>query len=132
MRAFLTFLALWLAVLLFADAAPQAAHDGKAARSSSVELLVFEHPDCVYCRVFRRDVVPQYQEATQAARAPLRFIDIEKTDTEGLGLKAPINTVPTAVVVKDGREIDRIVGYWSPGNFFKMLAYIMSKADATE
>lgn len=132
MRAFLTFLALSLAALLFANASPQAAHDGKLPQTSSVELLVFEHPECVYCRVFRRDVVPKYQEAIQATRAPLRFIDLEKTDTGGLGLNARIHTVPTVVLVKDGREVDRIVGYWSPDNFFKMLAYMLNKADSIQ
>ena len=37
--------------------------------------------------------------------------------------------VPTAVLIKDGREVDRIAGYWAPDNFFKMVAYIRAKAE---
>jgi thioredoxin-related protein len=132
MRRLMMILALSLTALLIAHAAPRAAHDDKPPRGSGVELLVFEHPDCLYCRVFRRDVVPQYQEGTQAQRAPMRFIDLQKSSTDGLGLNAHISTVPTAVLVKNGREVDRIVGYWSPDNFFKMLAYMLTKADAIQ
>jgi len=91
--------------------------------------LVFEHPDCVYCRVFRRDVLPKYHEAVRADAAPLRFVDIATGDTASLGLNARIDTVPTAVVMRDGREVDRIVGYWGPTNFFKLLSHILMRME---
>jgi hypothetical protein len=28
-----------------------------------------------------------------------------------------------------GREIDRIVGYWGPDNFFKLLAHLRARAE---
>ena len=77
--------------------------------------------------VFRRDVLPRYREAVRANAAPLRFVDIEKGDTASLALKARIDTVPTAVVMRNGREVDRIVGYWGPNNFFKLLAHILGE-----
>jgi len=33
------------------------------------------------------------------------------------------------VVMRDGQEIGRIVGYWGPTNFFKMLAHLLGQID---
>lgn len=99
------------------------------ALAPKMEVLVFEHPDCNYCRVFRRNVVPRYQQSSSSSDAPLRFIDIASTDVGALPLRARIDVVPTAVLMKDGQEVDRIVGYWGPDNFLKMLTYIRSKAE---
>jgi thioredoxin-related protein len=99
----------------------------EAARSRGLELLVFEHPDCVYCRVFRRDILPAYQRTMAAL--PIRFIDIQWSDTKGMGLKTRIDQLPTAVLMKDGAEFDRIAGYWGPANFFKLLAHMRARAE---
>lgn len=130
MRVLIFTLGLLLAAAGAVRSTSEAAQDIAATpRAASVELLVFEHSDCTYCRVFRSDVVPRYNEGGQAARAPLRFINIERTAVDGLGLNAGIHMVPTFVLMKNGREVDRIVGYWAPDNFFKMLTYILLKAE---
>ena len=130
MRTILSAVAATLLVLLACNGASRAALDGSPAPSVTLELLVFEHTDCVYCRYFRRDVASRYRPTTPAGAAvPLRFIDIEKSDTGSLGLKARIDTVPTVVLMKNGTEVDRIVGYWGPDNFFKLLAHILVKAE---
>jgi thioredoxin-related protein len=98
-----------------------------AARAPAVEVLVFEHPDCVYCRVFRRDVLPRYRDAMPADTAPLRFVDVATDDVASIALNGRIETVPTAVVMRDGREVERIVGYWGPTNFFKLLSHILAR-----
>jgi thioredoxin-related protein len=99
------------------------------ARTTSMELLVFEHPDCTYCPIFRQDVGPSYQRSAPGNEAPLRYVDIAKSDIGALRLKGRIDTVPTAVLMKDGQEVGRIAGYWGRESFFKMLAHIMSMAD---
>lgn len=103
-----------------------------SVRSAPVELLVFEHPDCQYCRVFRQDVLPRYQEGTVTSKTPVRFIDIQRTETTGLNLRSGIHVVPTFVLMENGREVDRIVGYWAPENFFRMLSDILSRTDVSQ
>jgi hypothetical protein len=71
-------------------------------------------------------VVPRYRHAATADKVPLRFIDIEKTDIDSLSLKSRIDTLPTAVVMRDGSEVGRIVGYWGPDNFLKLLSHILA------
>lgn len=129
MRLSWSMLAALAVALLVCNVPGRAALDIAPVQATSLELLVFEHPDCVYCRVFRRDVVPRYQRSSAAVEAPLRFIDIEKSDIDGLGLKSRITMVPTVVLMKDGAEVDRISGYWAPESFFKLLAHIIARAE---
>jgi thioredoxin-related protein len=97
-----------------------------SARGPDVELLVYEHHDCVYCQLFRRDVLPRYQQAV-ATELPIRFVDIAVSGNEGPGLSRKVDMLPTAVLMLEGREIDRLVGYWGPDSFFKLLAHMRAK-----
>lgn len=94
-------------------------------QSETIEVLVFETESCLYCRVFRRDVVPQYRQSKRAKVAPLRFVDAHKADLDRLGLKRPVTIVPTVVVLRDGREAGRINGYMGPEPFFHMMSQIV-------
>lgn len=130
MRTLIVVITVLAGALGLVASATDAAQDraGKP-RGATVELVVFEHTNCTYCQVFRSDVAPRYAVGTQAERAPLRYINIEQAGTDGMGLNGSIHMVPTFVLMKDGREVDRIVGYWSPDNFFKMVAYMLMKAE---
>jgi thioredoxin-related protein len=129
MRTLLSVIVASLAVLLACNGAGRAAVDRVAAHAVPMELLVFEHADCVYCRVFRRDVAPKYEHSAAAAGAPMRFVDIAKADLDGYALKARIGVLPTAVLMKGGQEVDRIVGYWGSDNFFKLLSHLLARAE---
>ena len=129
MRSLVSAVAAALLLFLACNGPGRAAIDADASPSGSVELLVFEHADCTYCRVFRRDVLPKYKNSTAGSSVPLRFVDIEKSDTSALSLKSRIHVVPTVVLMKEGKEIDRIVGYWGPDNFFKLLAQMLIKVE---
>ncbi len=127
---------LTLSIALVAAAAFLASHGlglsavgGAGGTQPALELVVFEHPDCSYCPAFRRNVAQRYQASPQAANAPLRFVDIAASDSSRYELKLPISVVPTTVLIKNGREVDRIAGYWAPDSFLKMVAYIRAKAE---
>jgi thioredoxin-related protein len=59
---------------------------------------------------------------------PVRFIDVNDLEGAHLELEAPINLVPTFVVVKSRREIGRIPGYVGPENFFYSINYLLASA----
>jgi thioredoxin-related protein len=101
----------------------------KAGARPAMELLVYEHPDCTYCQVFRARIAPRYAKSGHAAEAPLRFVDIAGAAPPGIVLRSPIAQVPTTVLVKDGREVDRIPGYWAPDNYFKMVDFLISRVE---
>ncbi len=118
-----------IAAWLVGHGLARSAADNGAGAVPAMELVVFEHPDCAYCPAFRNSIAPRYRSSPQAAEAPLRFVDITRSDTSRYGLLMPISMVPTAVLIKDGREVDRIAGLWGADNFFKMVAYIRAKAE---
>ncbi len=128
LRGLIFMIAVVVAILSAWTALSRAGLDLGPARPPRTEVVVFEHADSIHCRIFRRDVLPKYKQGLRQD-VPLRFIDVSTTDTSGLGLRGSIRTVPTAVVMRDGREVDRIVGYWGPTNFFIMLSHILARVE---
>lgn len=128
-----TFRALALAALaLVAGGSSEAARQFETSAivpTSSYELIVLEVPGCIYCRVFRRDVVPAYEISTRAREVPMRFVDLNDIDEEKLGLTSPVDVVPTVVLMHEGREVGRIAGYLGPESFFHSVSHLMGQQD---
>jgi len=116
-----------LAVVAVAFVPVRAAHNPASERIAKVtaELLVFETENCPYCFIFRRDVAPNYMSSPRAKDVPLRYVDARKTDLSTMRLKSPLTMVPTVVLMKNGREVDRITGYMGPEPFFHMVSRLM-------
>jgi len=92
------------------------------------ELVVVEAEGCIYCRLFRRDVLPAYEASTQGKDAPVRFLDVNDIETARLDLKSSVDIVPTFVIVKSQHEVGRISGYVGPENFFHSIKYLIASA----
>lgn len=85
-------------------------HDG-------IQLVMVEQQDCSFCRLFDREISEAYPKTDQGKLAPLRRVDLHGTWPADLSAIKPDNFTPTFILVKDGVEVDRILGY--PGdNFF--------------
>lgn len=97
--------------------------------ASSYELIVLEVPGCIYCRVFRRDVLPAYEVSTRAREVPMRFVDLNDIDEDKMGLASPVDVVPTVVLMREGREVGRIAGYLGPESFFHSVSHMMGQQD---
>lgn len=97
--------------------------------SSTLELIVFESPHCLYCPLIRRDVLPLYERSRRAKDVPLRFVDMQKTDLSKLNLKAPLRIMPTMVLMKNGQEVSRIGGYIGPELFFHAISKMINRAE---
>jgi len=95
----------------------------EASLSSRRQLIVFEAEGCVYCRVFRRDVLPEYEQL-HSDGLPIRFLDVNEIGSLESDLASPLTVVPTAVVMVDGREVGRITGYTGKAPFLQMVRAI--------
>jgi hypothetical protein len=104
------------------DLAPEPARTG-----ARLEILVFEAEACTYCEIFRRDVAPRYRFAPISSQAPLRFIDIGKVDVDKIGLTTRLDVLPTTVLMKGGREVERITGLTSADTYYRVLQYMINK-----
>ena len=102
---------------------------GFGSATPRFEILVFERENCGYCDLFRDTVAQRYKAGPHAQSMPMRFIDIDKADTDALGLKSRLTMLPTAVVMKDGAEVDRVPGLTAPDTFFSLVQHILRRAD---
>ena len=94
----------------------------------AAELIIFERPDCPWCRRFDQEVAPGYALSAEGAHAPLRRIDIARAGEAGIVLAGPVRYTPTFVLVDDTREVGRITGYPGPDFFWALLAELLAKA----
>jgi hypothetical protein len=91
----------------------------------SLELIVIEARGCPMCRLFRDELAPAYRATARARQAPLRFVDVSFTDPATLNLAAPIEIVPTVILMRDGAEVDRLVGYTGPEIFMSVVGRML-------
>ena len=107
-------------LVLSHGARARAAYDLETAPSrwSGLELVVVEAEGCIYCRIFRRDVLPAYAASPRAQSVPMRFADLNALEAGTLTLAGPIDSVPTVLVLSGNRELGRVSGYVGPESFF--------------
>jgi thioredoxin-related protein len=131
MRTTLFVLSVALLTLVVLPQSSRASIETAAAASSipeTWELLVEEAQYCIYCDLFRRDVLPAYEASEQGKQMPVRFIDVNDLDNAHLDLKSPVDIAPTFIVLKSQHEIGRIPGYVGPENFFHSINYLLAAA----
>lgn len=105
-----------------------AARELVAQPPSRLELLVIEVAGCTVCDLVRIHIQPAHEASPRARQLPLRYVDITSRDELTLGLKERVATVPTIVLMRDGREVDRISGYMGPEHFFVALGEMLDLA----
>jgi hypothetical protein len=102
-----------------------AARAPEDVRASRLELIVIEVAGCTICDLVRLHIQPAYEASPRARQLPMRYVDITNMDEMKLGLAARVATVPTIVLMRDGREVDRITGYTGPRHFFVALGEML-------
>lgn len=121
------------AVLLTSQSAlpagARSAGTAPGALQSAYELVVFEADGCVYCQHFRTDVLPLYKASQIGRETPIRFVNVSRSDESKMGLNSAITIAPTVVLMHQGQEVDRIIGYTGPFNFMKIVAYMMGRGE---
>lgn len=106
----------------------QAARDlsSNPPSAPSAELIVIEVDGCIYCRVFRRDILPAWLASPHSRNVPIRFVDYNGPGASGLPVSGPVKIVPTFIMIKDDREIGRIPGYIGRTEFFRAVTHMLS------
>jgi thioredoxin-related protein len=102
--------------------------DPVAAGKATQEIVVFEVQNCAYCGMFRDHVLPGYRKTPRADELPVRFVDLTVADIDHMNLQGPIQIAPTIVLMKDGAEVGRIVGYTGPEIFNQLVSRMLGAA----
>jgi hypothetical protein len=97
--------------------------------AAAAELIMFEAVGCPYCARWNRELAPIYPKTAEGRRAPLRRVDIAQPRPVDLAAIGNIVYTPTFVLVEEGKEIGRIVGYGGDEIFWSLLAELFAKLD---
>ena len=93
------------------------------------ELVMFESPECEWCEVWHEEVGIIYDKTIEAKTVPLLRMDIDTPRKGALADIRPVMFTPTFVVMDNGIEIGRIMGYPGEDFFRGMLNEIISKVE---
>lgn len=97
--------------------------------AAAAELVMFEAAGCPYCARWNREIARIYPKTEEGRRAPLRRVDIAAPRPADLAGIANIVYTPTFVLIENGKEIGRIVGYGGDEIFWSLLAELFAKLD---
>jgi hypothetical protein len=95
--------------------------------AGAAELVMFESPACPWCRRWHAEIGPGYPRTEEGRLAPLRRIDITEQARAGVALKQPVSATPTFVLIEDGHEVGRVVGYPGAEFFYGLLDEVLAR-----
>ncbi|HRQ82650.1 MAG TPA: hypothetical protein PKZ97_16175, partial [Azospirillaceae bacterium] len=104
-----------------------AAFLGGAGSARAAELVMFETAGCPWCVYWKREIAPKYPKTDEGKAAPLRLVDMRAERPLDLAALDPVKAAPTFVLMHDGREVGRIVGFPGEDFFWPMLAQLLEK-----
>ncbi len=92
----------------------------------AAELVMVDQPGCPWCARWDAEVGPIYPKTDESRRAPLRRIDVRDVHRR-VKLRTRIVYTPTFVLVRDGRELDRMEGYMGDEFFWVLLNRMLDR-----
>jgi hypothetical protein len=81
------------------------------AADSRGQLVMITSSDCPWCEAFEDDVGEGYDRTEEALIYPLRRHDFYEPMPDDLAHLTPATMTPTFIVIRDGAEVGRIIGY---------------------
>ena len=81
------------------------------AADSRGQLVMITSSHCPWCEAFEDDVGKGYDRAEEALTYPLRRHDFYHKMPDDLAHLTPATMTPTFIVMRNGAEVGRIIGY---------------------
>ncbi|WP_137127215.1 thioredoxin family protein [Roseomonas sp. HF4] len=98
------------------------------AAAEEVSLVLLERHDCPWCRRWLREVgETSWNQSDLGRRAPLRRVDVARGLPADLRHIANWRFTPTFVLVADGREVGRIIGYQADLFFWQQAEALLAR-----
>lgn len=98
-----------------------------AGAAEAAELVMFWERGCSFCTRFESEVGSIYGKTDEARRAPLRRVDLGEGIPSDLAHLRPPSFTPTFVLLDQGREIGRILGYPGEMHFWGLLGMLLER-----
>jgi thioredoxin-related protein len=118
----------FLAIALAAMCSPllPGYRQGAEAAAASLRLVMFESGGCPSCHQFRSEMKDRYESSALGARMPLEIHDYSVA-RRLFRLKYAITATPTFVVMRDGQELERFVGFLGAQSFTRTVSRLGAK-----
>ncbi len=104
----------WLQYLVVLGLGMTLAHfivkHNKQKIEENFEVIWYSLSICDYCALFETDIAAPYKTHSLAKTAPMVMINMDDEGSGPYHLQQPIQQVPTAIIMKDGREVGRVTG----------------------
>lgn len=114
------------AVLAFVASAFQIATARSGPIAGGLRLLMVETASCIYCVRWHKEVGPRYAESEIGQRVPLVRRNLGDASLDGL--KKVVYT-PTFILLRDGQEVDRLVGYPGAEYFWVEIGEMLARLE---
>ena len=95
--------------------------------AETAELIIFESETCEWCEVWDEEIGISYNKSREGSIAPLRRVDIDGDLPADLEHLEGLLYTPTFIVLDNGQELGRIVGYPGEDFFWHFLNEIIVK-----
>lgn len=100
---------------------------GGVTSGHAAELVMFEIQGCPWCVYWKREIAPKYPKTDEGKAAPLRLVDMRAERPADLAALDPVKAAPTFVLMHEGKEVGRIIGFPGEDFFWPMLAQLLEK-----
>lgn len=97
------------------------------APARAAELVMFETAGCPWCIAWHAGIGPIYPKTPEGRIAPLRRVELRGRRPADLAGIADVRFTPTFVLMHEGVEIGRIVGYSGEDFFWGLLATLIER-----
>jgi len=98
-----------------------------AGAANAAQLVMVEQAGCEWCEAWDREIAPSYHRTAEGRIAPLRRVDINDPLPRDLAFIRRLVYTPTFVLVHNGREVGRILGYPGEDFFWGLLEELIAK-----
>lgn len=97
------------------------------APARAAELLMLEEAGCMWCERWNEEIGVIYDRTKEGRLAPLRRVDVHDRLPADLRNVNIASYTPTFVLIDDGKEIGRILGYPGEDFFWGLLHNLLRK-----
>jgi len=100
---------------------------GPMPKANALELVMFRQAFCEACTLWDKEIGQVYGKTKRGQQAPIRNIDIHAERPQEFARIGAVVYTPTFVLVDDGQEIGRIVGYGGEDFFWGLLDQLLER-----
>lgn len=98
--------------------------------ASAAELIMVEAPGCHYCIEWKKTIGPIYPLTEAGQYAPLVVVDKSDPAPFAAGYTTPVIYTPTFILVENGEELGRLLGYPGEDFFWALLEQMLEDTTA--